>query len=473
MNCEISINGVMKLVLAFSISSCLGVLAGLGGVLWATSFLFLIFIIGISFVNKCLFFKIFWLWILFPGIIINTLGMYQNVGVQYLDEFMLGILLFQLLINLKNLKTSDRKVLTAICLLIFIAILSTIVNSSPIGAFISFLSAYLRILIFTVCARSLLSKSEIKEIIATIFYTGVAQFIIASIQFFTFGRINLFVGREITIIQDAACGTFGYYGAHQLGHLMVILFVLSSSLALYSKRKVYLSFAFIFLMTFFLTFTELDYLFLFGYLFMLFCQKGFKFRYKLPITVILIISAALFFTYQRSSQGRFYQLITNERKIVNSGKVQSLFIMKDLISRDIVNFTVGIGPGTFCSSSAFKHKGDFFRKYVEDRRGEVHSTLDYRWSSFMAIIVETGLFSFFLYVLLFAYFLRKSILIMRWGSGNLYDKGIAFAYISILIFFAYSTLILNSFEIMGLTFPIAMVSAYVLKVSQDLEAHRG
>ena len=258
-----------------------------------------------------------------------------------------------------------------------------------------------------------------------------------------------------------------------LGHLTIILFILSSSLALYTKQQKYVLLSIIFLSTFILTFTEIDYLFLLGYLCAFFYKKELKTRYRIMISVLLAISVVLFVNYQTGSQERFYQLLSNKQRIVNSGKVQSLYTMKDLLLRDVATLPIGLGPGTLYSFSAFKHKGEYFRKYIEDRSDEVKSTLDYRWSSFMAIIAETGLFSCLVYIFLFSYFFRRGLSVIRQKGQDPYNKGIASAYFFILMFFIYTAFILNSFEIMGLTYPIAIVSAYILKVDQAPEVSRG
>lgn len=350
MYCEINITKKMNLILAaVGISLCLGAIAGLGELFLAAGLIGVIFLTEVSFINISLFFKFVWWWSVFSGILINSFGLEGNIGVQYLDEFMLGVLLIHLFMHLKRITVREIPIIGSTFAIIVIAVLSTVINGSPVSALVSFLSAYIRIFIYIICAQCLMSKSELKGIIANIFLVGVIQFVIAIVQFSTYGNYNLFVGREVNLIQDAACGTIGYFGAQTLGHLMIILFILSSSLALYTKQKKYLLFAIIFLATFIMTFTEIDYLFLFGYFCLFFYQKVFKLRYRVMTTVLLVITSLLFVNYQISSHGRFYRLLSNRRNIANSGKLRSLNIMNGLISRDVSNFAVGVGPGTFCS----------------------------------------------------------------------------------------------------------------------------
>jgi hypothetical protein len=472
MHLEINIPRKIHLILAASISLCIGGIAGLEGLFIAAGLIGAIFLIGVSFINKSLFFKFVWWWCVFSGILMDSLGLNGNIVVQYLDKFFLGVLIIHLLMHLRRMTVRDFPILGPTFILVFIAVLSAAINSSPAPALISFLSSYIRIFIFIICAKCLLTDGELKGIISAIFYTGVVQFIIAIIQFSTYGNYNIFVGREIGMIQDAACGTFGYYGAQTLGHLMIILFILSSNLALYTKQKKYLYFAIIYLVTFFLTFTEIDYFFLFGYLLMFFYQKGIKKRYRVAVTALYMIAALIFVNYQINTQGRFYQLLSNKRNIVNSGKVRSLDTMRDLISRDVSKFAVGVGPGTYCSGSAFKHGGVYFRQYVEDRSGIIESTLDYRWSSFMAIVAETGVFSYFVWIFLFGYLFKRGVIFKNQKGQDQYNRGVASAYLSILIFFTYTTFLMNSFEIPSLLFPIAILTAYILKISRAPEAER-
>jgi len=447
-------------------------IAVVGGPFLAAGLIGAICLTVMSVINISIFFQLAWLWIAFSGLIVNSLGITENIGIQYLDEFFLAVMTIHLLIRLKRLRGSNFLILTASFALIFIAVLSAVINRSPGSALISFLSAHIRIFILIICAQCLLTNSELKKIISTILFTGVFQFIIAVVQFSTFGSYNVFVGREIAMIQDAACGTFGYYGAHELGHFMIILVVLCSSLALFTRQLKCLILTIIFLATFLLSFTELDYLFLFCYLIVFCFQRNIKARYRLFCFALIAISAILFINYQANSQGRFFQYVTDKHTIVNSGKVQSLYLMKGLLLRDVANLAIGLGPGTFCSSSAFKHRGEYFRKYVEDKSEEVKSTIDYRWSSFMAIIAETGFISFLIYIFLFGYFFKKAVSIITQKGQDSFNKGIGSAYCFILIFFVYTIFLLNSFEMMGLTFPIAMVTAYVLKISQELAVSR-
>jgi hypothetical protein len=472
MHSAINIPGKRNLILMASASLCVGGIAAIGGPVLAVGLIGVICLTVMSIINKGLFFQLIWWWIAFSGIIINSLGIAKNTGIQHIDQFFVGVMIIHLIMHLKRVPARDFPIVGAGFMLVFIAVLSTVLNGSPGSALIGFLSSHIRIFIFLICAQCLLTEGELKGVISAVFYTGVIQFIIAVVQFSTFGNYNLFVGSEITIIEDAACGTFGYYGAHTLGHLMIILLILSSSLALYTKQTKYLLLTIVFIATFILTFTEIDYVFLFGYLCVFFYKKEFKTRYRIMISVLLTISVVVFVNYQTSSRDRFYQYLTDKQRIVDMGKVQSLYTMKDFLLRDAANLAIGVGPGTSYSLSAFKYRGEYFKKYVEDRSGEIKSTLDYRWSSFMAIIAETGLFSCLVYIFLFSYLFRRAVLIIRHKGQDPYNKGIASAYLFILIFFTYTTFWLNSLEMMEFTYPIAIVTAYILKVGQDSEASR-
>jgi hypothetical protein len=473
MDLAINIPRKLNLILVGSLSLCVGGIAAIGGPFLAAGLIGVICFAVMSFMNKSLFFQFVWWWIAFSGIFINSFGVTENIVTHHIDKFFLGVMIIHLFMHLKRVPFRDFPIIGAAFMLVFIAVLSKIINSSAASGLMGFLSSYSRIFIFILCAQCLLTEGELKGIISALFFIGVIQFIIAIVQVSTYGSYNLLVGREINLIQDAACGTMGHWGAKHLGHLMMILLILSSSLALYTKQIKHVLLSIVFLVTFILTFTKLDYFFLFGYLCVYFQQRGFKTRYRTILTVFLAISALLFVRYQTGSHGEFNEYLTGKQTIVNSGKVQSLNRMKDLLLQDVAQLAIGLGPGTYCSYSAFTHRGEYFRKYVEDKSDEIKSTMDYRWSSFMAIIAETGLFSCLVYVFIFGYLFKRALLIIRQKGQDLYNKGIASAYLFILIFFIYTAFILNSFESMELTFPVAIVTAYILKVDQVSEMARG
>ncbi len=462
-----------NLILTATGSLFVGGIAVIGGPFLAGGLIGVICFTLMSFINKSLFFQLVWWWIAFSGIFINSFGVTENVVTKHIDKFFLGLMIIHLLMHLKRLSFRDFPVIGAAFILVLIAVLSKAVNSSSTSGLISFLFSYIRVFIFIICAQCLLTEEELKGIISGLFYTGVIQFIIAIVQFSTYGSYNLFVGSEINVIQDAASGTFGRWGAHHLGHLMMIFLILSSGLALYTRQIRYLLLTIVFLATFILTFTEFDYVFLFGYLCVYFWQREFKTRYRIMITLLLAISALLFVSYQKSSQGQYYEYLADEQRIFESGKVQSLNTMKDVLLKDVAQVAIGLGPGTYCSYAAFAHRGEYFKRYVEDKSEEIKSTADYRWSSFMAIIAETGLFSFIVYIFLFGYLFKRAVSVTRKKGKDPYNKGIASAYLFILFFFIYTMFILNSFESMEFTYPIAIVSAYILKVNQVPEVTRG
>lgn len=446
---------------------CFGFVYALGG----TAAL-LVFILTLK-DPKILFYVLF-LWCAFAGILINNTDLGKIEGITYVDEVLVAMLVFNLMIKVKSHQVSRGlfRLIVVIFLFCVFAAISTFINkASPIGL-VNFISTYLKFFAVFVCAVIFFDAEEMRSFIIFMMYFMLFQALVASVQFFSYGRGNILIGSEIDRLEDAATGLFGMYGAMPLGHLSMIFFMLSASLYLFMRNKRWLFFSAICLYCYIITFTEQDYPFLIFFL-LVFTVSLLWERIKARARPLVFYGAAivcffmvvLLFKSDIGPAKRYTTLLENPQKLEEMGKVQSLILIKNIMLREPISMLVGVGPGNFSSGMSGKLGGEYYKQYIEFRVREVKSIMDYWWSNFSSLLSETGIAGYLLY--LTALFLVVSpaikVSLSKNSAIDRLDKAIAFAACNIMLFLLYISFLSNALEWIALTFPPAVIVAYAWK----------
>ena len=358
-----------SLILIFFLTGFLSIFFGLFHVylnpIFSFGLLGLFFIILASLKNiKILFYALF-LWSITIGIVTNLTFLGQFNIINYGDEifvFMLALILF-FRFRKQELNSEILKFVLIIFLFISFVALSTILNKGSFIGLLNFLSTYLKFFIIFICAVSFLEFKDMKKLIFFMLLIGVFQFFVVNVQFFSYGKTNILVGPGINLWQDSACGLFGEYGAHRIGHFSIIFLILSTSLWLFTFKKKWLFFIFICLYTFIISFTEQDYLFLIFFI-LISVNVFLRNRIKMPFKsfafcgIFLLIFSGIFMSYKTNFEPtkRYFAYFSNPRKIEGSGKVQSLLLVQKIISQEPHYILIGVGPGRLSAVIAAKVK---------------------------------------------------------------------------------------------------------------------
>ncbi len=436
----------------------------------------LFFLILLSSKNiKILFYTLF-LWLIVAGILINLTFLGQFKTITYIDEILVSILALFLFFRLKEIKFDNgiSKLFLIILLFCFFATVSTFFNKSSFIGLLNFIFTYSKVFLIFICAVCFLRLKEIKKLILFMFFIMAIQFFVANLQFLSYGRVNILVGPEITGSSgwvDSACGLFGEYGAHKLGHFSMIFLILSISLWMFTFEKKWLFFIFICLYTFIISFTEQNYTFLIFFILLAggaFLKKiNFPFKSLAFFLILLVIFSGAFAAYKTNSKitERYFDYLNNPRKIEESGKVQSLLLVKKIISEEPHKILIGVGPGNFSGGIAAKVKGEYYEKYIGFRLIKIESTVDYWWSTFTTLISETGFIGYLLYMLIYIFIFIRGFKMYKSKNNEIsnFDRGVAFALCNIILFLIYMSFWSNQLEWTVLTFPFSIISAYVWK----------
>lgn len=440
-----------------------------------------IFIFTLSLKSPKILFYIIFLWCAFAGILVNNTDLGKIEAITYVDEALVAMLLFSLMIKIKGYQVSRRlfRLIAVIFLFCAVAAASTFANhTSPIGL-INFLSTYLKFFAVFICAVILLDGKEMKNLIIFMAYFMLFQVAVASVQFFSYGRGNILVGSEIDQMEDAATGLFGMYGAMPLGHLAMIFIILSASLSFFMRNKLWLFFLAISLYCFIITFTEQNYPFLIFFLliatiFLLWGRIKARARPLIfyGVAIVFFFMTFLLFKADFSPMKRYATLLSHPKKLEEMGKVQSLILIKNIMLCEPTIMLFGVGPGNFSSGMSGKLGGEYYKQYIEFRIKQVKSVVDYWWSNFSSLLSETGIIGYLLYLTAFILVLSPGIKVLRYKDGAVdrFDRAVAFASCSTVLFLLYISFFSNALEWIALTFPPTIIVAYAWKSCDLLKA---
>jgi len=353
----------------------------------------------------------------------------------------------------------------------FIFVLFSVVSwlynrSSAVGLFY-FLYSYLKFFIIFIAAAILLSEDDINFLMKSILNFIIIQVAIQLVQMGTYGHGRILVGPEINLWEDSACGTFGHYGAHELGHFMLIMFFWTSMCYFTYKTRNWLGWSFVAFTSFFLAFAEQDYIILALFFFcLIFIFKVRSFGYRVGMVVATGLLLLVLSSYGFQPWGRYVELFSNHRKVSSSGKVEGYHTAFKILNQSGDRWVVGTGPGSYCSGAAFKVEGKFFKQYIEWKIKNILSTTDYLWSSFTAILVEVGLLGYAIYFSIFLYIF--SILLKGWsyirrGFGDKNDYAVIFPALFVLGYLFFLSLLSDVLEWSVVIFPAILLCALACK----------
>lgn len=459
------------------LSLCLGASCIYIGPFFTMGILVFIFLVFFSFKNiKVIFYALF-LWSVFIGIFANLTALGNISGINYVDEILVSILVINILLKLKHQKDiyGISKLILIMFLFVIFVLISTLFNKSSYFALLNFLSTYLKFFLIFISAVIFLEPKELKKLIIFMLFVVLLQFVIGNVQFFTFGRGDILVGPEITLPDDAACGSFGLYGAQLLGHFSTIFFILSTSLYFFTLERKWLFFSAVCLYTFIISFTEHDYIFFVFFLLMsinivLKRRISMPLRFFLLFGITILVFSLLSLTFKTSAgpMKRYTEYFSNPQKLKASGKLQSLVLVKNIVFSQPANVLMGVGPGTFSSGIAEKIGGEYYRKYIEFRVRGIESMIDYWWSNFSSLLSEIGIVGYLLYA---SGFFMIFLTLFKSYRLNLpldnFTLGVTFASINIIIFLLFLSFMSNALEWVAITFPPAIISAYAWKAFQS------
>lgn len=427
----------------------------------------------ISLRKPYLLFYVLFIWSLSVSMLTNLTFIGNLTFMNYVDEVLVLIMVVYAIFKMKRktLPVGISRLVLLMLLFSIFSLISTLINKSSFFALFNYISTYLKIFVIFICAIILLDSKDMKKLILFMLFSVFVEAVIGSIQLFSYGRGNILVGPEITLWQDAASGSFGMYGAHIMSHYSMIFFMLSSCLLIFTLEKKWYIFAVVCLYALGISFAEQDYIFLAGFLSIL-SVLLFKRRTGLPIKLVIICSALLLasavifvnFKTGFNPAKRYIDYLKYPQRIKDMGKTQSLTMIKNLITQEPHAAILGFGPGSFSSGIAKKVGGEYFNKYIEFRVKGAESTLDYWWSNFSSLISETGLVGYVLYIMAFFTIFFHSWKAYSGISVNYFDKSMAFALCGIIIFLIYISFLSNALEWVAITFPPAIISAYVWKI---------
>lgn len=347
-----------------------------------------------------------------------------------------------------------------------VSILSALVNGVSLVASLNFMLSHIKWILFFITLLIVLNENTSKKYLYFLCVIGLVQLFLAIIQMLTFGSLNLFVGNEINIIQDAATGTFGYYGAHYLGHFAMMLFIYSFYLAAFLNSRKWFIIACSSLVLHLLTFTELDYFFLgviaISFLFM----KKVKFIKKGVLALFISLSCMVMLSTGLVDLDRYVKYLTRPELITSTGKVQVILLVPKVLNEFIL-VSVGCGPASFSSGAASKGRSALFIKYVKGqslKKGT--STLDFMWSGFTNLLFEVGVLgAFFYYSILFFILIRIGKAYVFCKKLLAYEKALLMSGVMLIAFICYVSLLMSVFELAFLMLPFSILLAVSYQVA--------
>ncbi|OGW83141.1 MAG: hypothetical protein A2987_04295 [Omnitrophica bacterium RIFCSPLOWO2_01_FULL_45_10] len=448
------------------------------GPLWGILAFALIALAILSLMKIQALFYLLFLWLSAAGFILNYFPLGEYAIATYVDEILVFLLLIFLSFKFASREVSGESSIFVIGISLFIIFLSisTLINKSPAIGLLNFVSTYLKFFIIFLCAVNLLGDDDLKRMITFAVFTVLIQSAAAALQYITFGKTNILVGSEITNIKDAACGLFGRYGAHLLGHFSVITLIISSSLWLFTGEKRWIFYSVISLVAFILSFTESDYIFIIFYILMLGSEflslrlKGkherqFRFIGYSMLLFLILLSVYSALNLHLETAQRYKKYLTSASAIKGMGKMQALKAMTSIILEEPQHVIIGVGPGNFTGGVAQKVEGAYYKKYVGFRVRSIFSVADYWWSTFITLLSETGVLGYLVYASMFVIIYLKGLRLKGLvdPGAKPFDKACAFSLISVMIFLLFLSFMSNLLEATVLMFLPSILSAYVWK----------
>lgn len=405
-------------------------------------------------------------WVSVVGYLMNSTPLKAYGALDFVDEILVVLMFMAVMTRLRGPHLSKPLALVVYFAFLFtvVAVVSAAVNASSFIGTINYVSSYLKPLILFVSAVALIDRKDhlnlAKAMLAMLFLHGCVAFV----QFASFSSSKILVGPEITLWEDAAAGLMGEYGAHRLGHFSLMSFMVTASLWIFVRRTRFLILSLGCLTVFILTFTELDYLYLITFVIscavLVRAKIRFPIRLAIPIVVMTIIFTVLL---QPEQKMRYVHYFGDLKTLTGIGKVKALFLTGRILAEEPYRYLVGVGPSNLVGGIAAKARGKYYERYVGFRMVRIKSTLDYWWATFLSLLAETGLIGLMLYTACFLLILKRGmrLLLARNPPVSDLDKSMAFAFCHLTVFLAYVCLLSNFFEWTEVTFPYAVLAAYV------------
>jgi len=417
-------------------------------------------------------FSIFLVWTILSGGLSQLLFARVGDSLKYVDSVFIVILLLKLFsafVDGYRFDGNCRKIITLAALFVFWASFSALINGSSLLGLLFFVNSYVKFFVIFIAAFVFLDRTDFDGLIGLMLACGVLQLMVAGVQLLTYGRGNLFVGGEINLWQDAACGTFGHYGAHKLGHFSLIMLMVSFSAWFYTSAKRWLFWALLFTCVFFITFTEQDYVpFAFFFIFSIFCSRQIRASIRIFTAAMLISIFGIILLAGFNPAARYFDLLSRSGNAAESGKAQNYLTSARILAAQPANLMIGIGPGGYSSGAAFKVKGDYYVKYIESKYRKIKSTMDYLWATATSVMVETGIVGYSLYAAAYLIILFNCFTLF-FGRGpaiDNYGRAIIYSELFVLGFMLYLSLLSNIIEWISFVYPAAIISAFAFKIGR-------
>ena len=406
-------------------------------------------------------------YLFFGDYILNKLGIYlPQFG--FLDEALaFGVLILFLAQRWVKHEKSQISWLPNYTLgLLGVILVSAFVNQVDTVLTFNFASTLFKpIILFYIIIESNFSEGQLYNLLKFVIGIGVVQGLIVLQQY----GLGLLSGAGT---MDVATGTLGFGLQHHVGYLLLILAIIVGSIFINERKQWQFMLASIFAIGFFITNALHALLLLPVVILLLFVSIGRKISTKARIVAFMLIPISFVIIMSLAGEEKIANTFEPET-LLQTGKLISYQTLITELPKELSfpGMIFGAGPGMYASEVAVKNRSTLFMKYVfpitanmpDDAKS---STMNFPWTSIIAMLGELGPFGLLLYSLLLLKIYRE-LRKVYWGfSTPPFWKGLAFGTMGAIIFMWLMAFIMTAFEDMFMTYPVFIISGVIIAWSR-------
>lgn len=347
-------------------------------------------------------------------------------AVSFVDEFLVLILLLDLLFKQKRNFSSKVQITQYIRIILLISLVSMIVNiATPFGAAQFLFSIFKPVIVFYWIIRNVKNDDLLLFSIKLLFFLSVLQ-----IPFFLYGLLT----NGLWYTGDAATGATITGDAHQVGIYMWLSIIFLVPYYLSTKKKKYLFFITVFFIVLLITSTKQITLIL-PFVIIFLIRKQLKINYvKLVFFSIIFVGVGYYLyvtaeTFWLRSLGAEFSNEDYLSAIEGSEKIQGYYSAIYELPSELSVPILGAGPGQYGSFVAMNARTRLSQKYIMFYQDLIPfgkgGTLTYRSSGLIAIYGDIGIIGLIIFLSIYLSTIKISLLFADL-SKTAHDKGVAF-----------------------------------------------